>query len=610
MAILSNGKFYGFLCSAKETGQKLTNGVKEYVEDFVSGFAGHGWKIWKTIGGFFRLEIDELVVRRTMTVFELLIQKIRAVKGAIAITQANGKIKTVELTEDETAYLITLEENDMSFVEHDYFRCQEFNGSQKFYHVEIESISEGVIRVSASDFTSSTPGPGDEIIQFGNSSHDEQYSGRHSAIYLHADESGQPAIDVMFDIYSKEWEGCVKVRVGGDIPGTNGLKGFYCENGMIKCADKSGTTLYQLNPDGSGFLAKGNIEWDKNGNGNIFNNAMYWDEEGFHLSSGIKIDWDMIEGSPDWINQWTKEGTTIGDKFVASPTGFFGSKDKDERLTGILMGKNVSVKKENANGEMVEEARTGIFALVDDKVIFELDPISKKYRFTGEIESTSGKIGGFDIDLFSLENKNNQEASIIIKTKESLGYDNKGVEKFHRAEASLGNNLPTEAGYGINAVFTSSGERFEENIAMYAGASGSTMPYMLLGGNANLAIKADGGTDWNMKSGDHWCMPGFLGCLACDGNMGNAQLWGNGIFMNKGTHVGVGRYTIKHDLGHTEYMVIVQTTPWSNDGSDAWTTGMECGRYTDHFDIQTIDTTRGLRNIDFRVFVFGRPANK
>ena len=46
MAILSNGKFYGFLCSAKETGQKLANGVKEYVEDFVSGFAGHGWKIW------------------------------------------------------------------------------------------------------------------------------------------------------------------------------------------------------------------------------------------------------------------------------------------------------------------------------------------------------------------------------------------------------------------------------------------------------------------------------------------------------------------------------------------------------------------------------------
>lgn len=51
MAILSNGKFYGFLCSVKETGQKLANGVKEYVEDFMSGFAGHGWKLWEYMTG-------------------------------------------------------------------------------------------------------------------------------------------------------------------------------------------------------------------------------------------------------------------------------------------------------------------------------------------------------------------------------------------------------------------------------------------------------------------------------------------------------------------------------------------------------------------------------
>ena len=51
MAILSNGKFYGFLCSVKETGQKLAKWRKEYVEDFVSGFAGHGWKIWEYVKG-------------------------------------------------------------------------------------------------------------------------------------------------------------------------------------------------------------------------------------------------------------------------------------------------------------------------------------------------------------------------------------------------------------------------------------------------------------------------------------------------------------------------------------------------------------------------------
>ena len=82
MAILSNGKFYGFLCSVYETGRKLANGVKEYAEDFVSGFAGHGWKIWEYVKGKWKFEIDTIVVRETMLVFEMLISKVRAIIGA------------------------------------------------------------------------------------------------------------------------------------------------------------------------------------------------------------------------------------------------------------------------------------------------------------------------------------------------------------------------------------------------------------------------------------------------------------------------------------------------------------------------------------------------
>ena len=71
---------------------------------FVPGIMGSGWKIWNhTQGedsdgnpvGRYKLEIDDLVVRNTMTVFELLISKIRALKGALAITQANGKVKDI-----------------------------------------------------------------------------------------------------------------------------------------------------------------------------------------------------------------------------------------------------------------------------------------------------------------------------------------------------------------------------------------------------------------------------------------------------------------------------------------------------------------------------------
>lgn len=270
MAILSNGKFYGFLCSVKETGRKLANGVKEYVEDFVSGFSGHGWKLWEYVKGKWKLEIDTIVVRETMLVFEMLISKVRAIIGAQAITQGHGKVKSARISEDGTEYLIELEDEDVSIVAHDFVRCQTFVGDKKkLYHVEVSSVDveTKTLHVPLSEFDKdesgnilNVPAAGDELIQFGNS----QNKARQSAIYMHADETGQPAIDVMFDIDSKNWEGKVKVCVGGNIPGTNN-KGFYCVNGMIRGVSEDGTVVYQINPDGSGFLGSGGIKWENNG---------------------------------------------------------------------------------------------------------------------------------------------------------------------------------------------------------------------------------------------------------------------------------------------------------------------------------------------------------
>lgn len=287
MAILSNGKFYGFLCSVKETGRRLANGVKEYVEDFVSGFAGRGWKLWEYVTGKWKLEIDTIVVRETMVIFEMLISKIRAIIGAQAITQGHGKVKSVYISEDGTEYLVELEDKDMSIVAHDFVRCQTFTGdNMKLYHVEVSSVDveTRTLHISISEFDQDEAGnvlnppvAGDELVQFGNS----QNKARQSAIYLHADESGQPAIDVMFNIDSKNWDGKVKVRVGGDIPGTNGLKGFFCENGMIKSVDDKGIVIYEFSPNGAVNIGKGNI---------VYNPTT----EKVTLGSGVTLTWDNL----------------------------------------------------------------------------------------------------------------------------------------------------------------------------------------------------------------------------------------------------------------------------------------------------------------------------
>lgn len=437
MAILSNGKFSGFLCSVRDTGRKLANGAKVMVEDFISGFNGHGWKLWKRDNSW-RLEVDELLVRKSFTAFEMIISQITAIRGSQAITQGNGKIKSVTLvsnadvykeisepaynnnflewynalsttgtaTKDkisvtnnnsygggiyvtgsntinafkirvenftnpssverrlrynyynedgelsqifisengeyelpasaappedyfagfafdgyinfditqiserndysdsivrEPCYRLELEESLNTFKEYDFIRCQKGN---KFYHVQIGSIFQYYINVPISEFESDSetgeimnaPQAGDEIVQFGNASHQEKYANRHSAIYLHLDEN-EPAIDLMTDIYSKDWSNVIKVRVGGNLPGTDGDRGFYAVNGKLLFVDENSETISVINPDGSASFAKGKLSWTKDGSptfsGNILlqideNNIWKVTEQGENIIGNIE----------------------------------------------------------------------------------------------------------------------------------------------------------------------------------------------------------------------------------------------------------------------------------------------------------------------------------
>lgn len=554
MAILSTAKIVGLLCSAKKTGKQILNAagewVAEVVEDFMSGFAGYGWKIWEYVKGKWMLEIDSIRVREQFIVFEMLVSKMRAIIGSLGISQACGKIATVMLSEDGTEYLITLEDETMSFVSHDFMRCQTYTGTkQTFYHVEIASVVDNVIHVSVSEFDKdeegnvvNPPEVGNDIVQFGNSVN----KNRQSAIYIHADESGQPAIDIMFDIDSKDWTGKIKTRLGGDIPGGDGARGFYCENGMIKGTDTGGHTVYCIHPDGtaefgdgsakfaadrSGKLAGGAISWewdaDKkkyvctmgdvilgwdnlspeakenlkgadgkdavlfqiefyiNGtrisnipcdihgtsiSGNIVIAKLYRisgsSKEDYtpdrwrvsYLKEGVEVfsiqpleslnfinisldkslEYDSIavmvyeqsipdyvlitEASiskvmanvPDWLIGWDTNKVQIGSEYMISPKLFTGKNTgtaEEPILTGIVQGdKCITI-------DGVE--RSGIFALVDNEIMFELDPENGKYKFNGEVNATSGVFKNIKSPNDSFRIKENGEIEIVGKISTS-----------------------------------------------------------------------------------------------------------------------------------------------------------------------------------------------
>lgn len=380
MAILQNTGIKGFLVSVRKTGNKILNSVgkyvDEYAENFMTGFAGYGWKIWEYVAGKWMLEIDALRVRGTMTVFELLISKIRSIIGALAISQGHGKIASVELSGDGTEYLITVED-DMSFVADDFIRCQTFTGTQKLYHVKIARIEGGtIIHVPVSEFDAdetgiiiNPPEVGDEIVQFGN----ETDTARQSAIYMHADENGQPAIDIMFGINSKDWTNKVKVKLGGDIPGTDGLKGFFVENGMIKGTDETGHVTYCIYPDGtaefadkaaifkpdkSGHIAGGNISW-------------HWDEAAQKYRctlSDVILSWENL--SDDVKNaikpyignngNWWIDDTDTGTKAAAED----GNDGKDGMI--ILRGEWGLNTQYRNDSESTEDIRYLSVAMVRD----------------------------------------------------------------------------------------------------------------------------------------------------------------------------------------------------------------------------------------------------
>lgn len=304
--------------------------------DFVSnGFAGSGWAAQTAEDGKTYVEADNLRIRGRLTAFELVIEKIRAICGALGISQACGRVKSVD--GDATNYYLVLEGDDThgygGFQANDFIRCQRWtsNGARGYW-VRVSFIGstagghDNVLAINRSEFDAAIvephagevnaydhvvqdvpaqvaqlvtddlsalitaddgtsmlladnsnapiagqmvlPEAGDELVQYGNATDPT----RQSAIYIHANGTGQPAIDLLTDITSKSFVGCLACRLGGYLP-TGGF-GLYAKNGQIISLSPDGrTTHYSLNPDGSFSLGQGAIEYNGKGAVTIGNNV-------------------------------------------------------------------------------------------------------------------------------------------------------------------------------------------------------------------------------------------------------------------------------------------------------------------------------------------------
>lgn len=162
--------------------------LKEYMSSpkFIPGFTGEGAKLYKDEAGNWTLECDIVTVRKMMKVFELIIQKIRSVNGALVISQSNSKV--VEVTEDGEYYVLDFGDDQPTFQAHDLVRHQVFSGNEvEYYWVEIDRAEGSKVWILKSEFNGVVPKQDDELVQMGNT----QNVARQSLIYLSAEE-GSP----------------------------------------------------------------------------------------------------------------------------------------------------------------------------------------------------------------------------------------------------------------------------------------------------------------------------------------------------------------------------------------------------------------------------------
>lgn len=192
----------------------LTMIVKQLMSSptFVDGIGGEGWRIWLE-NELSHLTIDKLTVRQVMTVFELLIEKVRSVGGQLCVSAANGKIKEI-LRGEQGEYRIKFEQAN-TFVAGDLMRCKTFTaGHDKHYWVLIDYVDrEGYVWVDEREFLFndySLPEIGDECVLMGNINN----KNRQNLILISATEDGQPRIDILDGVNNTNLAGCLRTRLG------------------------------------------------------------------------------------------------------------------------------------------------------------------------------------------------------------------------------------------------------------------------------------------------------------------------------------------------------------------------------------------------------------
>lgn len=357
---------------------------------YADGFDGYGWQLSNIGENNWHLTLDSLTVRKNMTVYEMIISKIRAIGGQFIVSAANGFIKRAEdlSTEDEAFYDANGElfladgeefhvrreqpyglrwaielQDECEFVAHDLMRCQHYTGNDiKAYWVEIDEVKNGVIYVSINEFYDPLsgggfPAVGDEVVLCGNT----QDPNRQNLILISATEDGLPRIDVHQGVHEKSFNltnegtgetlGTIRSRLGClddirddwfDSDNQPSGYGLYAENAYLRgnfVLANSGdnvSTLFQVIQGNITAILAANEQANYLTNSSFATDMDKWVE-----GDGCSIVYDDLAGR-NVLEMTPSDGVTASMVQLAQDYAMHPTFDKDEE--GNVIARNFNLQ--------------------------------------------------------------------------------------------------------------------------------------------------------------------------------------------------------------------------------------------------------------------------
>lgn len=378
---------------------------------FASGFTGSGWKIDKD-GNEYNFEADNMTIRGTLSVYELLIQQIRATNGSIFVS-ACAKVDTVT----GSAYTETIVFEDPSdhgvcpFVAGDILLCQRVRLDSttlvKRHVREVDSVNGKTIVCKATasgpnDVSSTAIEPGDDFVRLGNSD-TSNYSNRQGGVYLTADDSNAPFIDVFDDVTSwATWTGFAKTKARlGKLDGiTDTTAGL----------DGNQANLYGLYSDDVYLKGHINATTGKIGGVNLSNSSVYVGSDGYgHANQTFYLGNDGKFSLKDKL-KWSGSTLEITGDISVTNTGDFADTDADNTANNetfdstdatrcVVSSTGLEVKNSSATSLAVFGASMRVGKVADDHSRLEIDS-------SGNL-SIINRQGSTDTTTISLSNAGN-----------------------------------------------------------------------------------------------------------------------------------------------------------------------------------------------------------